>query len=219
MAWLDNRTTSGSLAGRHATSRTCRPGSSRRSAARRRTGRARRRASSDYEFKARTYYGGVDGANLLDWPITLADLAPYYDKAEIAMGSTHRHGRPPLPANNNYKVFANGAEKVGYKLLRDRPLRHQRRAVRRPPGVASRTASTSRATSTAKWCTAVREIPRALATGKCDLRAESQAVQITHDAQGRANAVLYLDATATCTARRPRSSASPATRSSRRGCC
>src|SRR4051812_25241647 len=36
----------------------------------------------DYEFKSRTYYGGVEQANLLDWPITLADLAPYYDQAE-----------------------------------------------------------------------------------------------------------------------------------------
>ncbi len=68
-----------------------------------------------HEFKAATTYGDVPGANLLDWPITLEDLAPYYDRAELAMGSTHRHGRPPLPANNNYKVFAAGAERVGYK--------------------------------------------------------------------------------------------------------
>ena len=61
----------------------------------------------DYEFKTLSTYGKVDGANLLDWPITLEELAPYYDLAEKALGATHRHGRPPLPANNNYKVFAN----------------------------------------------------------------------------------------------------------------
>ena len=38
------------------------------------------------------------------------------------------------------------------------------------------------------------EIPRALETGKLDLRARAQAVQITHDASGRADAVVYLDA-------------------------
>ena len=69
----------------------------------------------DHEWKALTTYGPVTGANLLDWPITLDDLVPYYDRAEKAIGSTHRHGRPPLPANNNYKVLANGAEKVGYR--------------------------------------------------------------------------------------------------------
>src|SRR5262252_2715946 len=30
------------------------------------------------ELKARTVYGNVAGANLLDWPLTLAELAPYY---------------------------------------------------------------------------------------------------------------------------------------------
>src|SRR6187399_2632525 len=60
-----------------------------------------------HEFAARSTYGQIDGANLLDWPIGLDDLAPYYDKAEIAIGSTHRHGRAPQPASNNYFVFAN----------------------------------------------------------------------------------------------------------------
>ena len=68
----------------------------------------------DYEFKARSTYGEIEGATLLDWPIGLEDMAPYYDAAEKAIGSSHLHGRPPMPANNNYKVFANGAERVGY---------------------------------------------------------------------------------------------------------
>jgi choline dehydrogenase-like flavoprotein len=32
----------------------------------------------EHEFKARTNYGDVAGANLLDWPLTLKDLEPYY---------------------------------------------------------------------------------------------------------------------------------------------
>ena len=51
-----------------------------------------------HEFTAKTTYGGIDGATLLDWPLTLDDLAPWYDQAELAIGSTHRHGRPPLLA-------------------------------------------------------------------------------------------------------------------------
>ena len=73
----------------------------------------------DYEFKTRSTYGNVKGASLLDWPISLKDMEPYYVKAEDAIGSTHRGGRKPLPANNNYKVFANGAKKVGYKYYED----------------------------------------------------------------------------------------------------
>ncbi len=146
-----------------------------------------------YEFKTKTYYGDVEGANLLDWPITLDDLAPYYDQAEKAIGSTHRHGLPPLPANNNYKVFANGAEKIGYKYYATGPYGTNAAPYDGRPASIQDGFNFQGDKSTAKWSIAVREIPRALATGKCDLRPESQAVQITHDASGRANAVLYLD--------------------------
>ncbi|GGF48717.1 2-keto-gluconate dehydrogenase [Marmoricola endophyticus] len=151
----------------------------------------------EHEFKTRTYYGDVEGANLLDWPITLAEMEPYYDKAEIAMGSTHRHGRPPLPANNNYKVFANGAEKVGYKYYATGPYATNAEPYDGRPASIQDGFNFQGDKSTAKWSTAVREIPRAVESGKCDLRTQCQAVQVTHDAQGRANAVLYVDSEGT----------------------
>src|SRR5881394_3381875 len=46
----------------------------------------------------------------------------------------------------------------------------------------------------AKWSTLYTEIPRAEATGKLDLRIESMATHIEHDKNGRANAVVYRDA-------------------------
>lgn len=146
-----------------------------------------------YEFKARSVYGRVDGANLLDWPIGLADLEPYYDRAEKAIGSTHRHGRPPLPANNNYKVFANGAERLGYRFYATGPYGTNAEPYDGRPASIQDGFNFQGDKNSSKWSTAVREIPRALATGKLDLRAECQAVQITHDAQGKADAVLYLD--------------------------
>ncbi|TYL45496.1 GMC family oxidoreductase [Nocardioides sp. BGMRC 2183] len=148
----------------------------------------------DYEFRTRTYYGDIDGANLLDWPISLADLAAYYDAAEKAIGSTHRHGRPPLPANNNYKVFANGAERVGYKYYATGPYGTNAEPYDGRPASIQDGFNFQGDKSGAKWSTAIREIPRALESGKCDLRTECQAVQITHDASGRADGVVYLDA-------------------------
>jgi choline dehydrogenase-like flavoprotein len=47
-----------------------------------------------HEFKARTTYGNVAGANLLDWPISADELAPYYDKAEFKMGVTRTNDIP-----------------------------------------------------------------------------------------------------------------------------
>ena len=75
----------------------------------------------DYEWKTKSTYGSVDGATLMDWPIDGKEMKPYYVKAEDAIGSTHRGGRPPLPANNNYKVFAEGAKRNGYKFYATGP--------------------------------------------------------------------------------------------------
>jgi choline dehydrogenase-like flavoprotein len=46
----------------------------------------------------------------------------------------------------------------------------------------------------ARWSTLNVEIPRALATGKLDLRPNSRAIRIEHDAAGLASAVVYVDA-------------------------
>ncbi len=148
----------------------------------------------DYEFKARSTYGEVAGATLLDWPISLEDMAPYYDKAEMAMGSTHRHGRPPLPANNNYKMFANGAERVGYKNYATGPYATNAEPYDGRPGSIQDGFNFQGDKNGSKWNTRVREIPRALETGLLDLRPQSHAVKITHDDSGKVDAVLYVDA-------------------------
>lgn len=147
----------------------------------------------DHELKAKTTYGDIKGASLLDWPITLEELAPYYDKAEIAMGSTHRHGRPALPANNNYKVFANGAERVGYKEYATGPYATNAEPYDGRPGSIQDGFNFQGDKNKSKWSTLVREIPRALETGLLDLRSDCHVARITHDDAGKVDAVLYVD--------------------------
>ena len=60
-------------------------------------------------------FGDIAGANLIDWPITLAELEPYYARAEDKMGVTRTQGIPGLPGNNNFKVMYTGAKRLGYK--------------------------------------------------------------------------------------------------------
>ena len=62
-----------------------------------------------HEFKTHTYYGDLPDGTIADWPLDLDELDHYYTEAEKAVGASHRHGRPPLPASNGYKVLANGA--------------------------------------------------------------------------------------------------------------
>ncbi len=148
----------------------------------------------EHEFRALTEYGEVEGASLLDWPITLADLEPYYDKAEDKLGVTRTHGIPGLPGNNNFKVMYNGAMKVGYKDChtgrmainsRDRDDRNQCQQL----GFCFQGCKMG-----AKWSTLYSEIPKAEATGNFELRERCQALQIQHDDTGKVTGVLYADA-------------------------
>ena len=147
-----------------------------------------------HEFRARSTYGAIEGTNLLDWPISLDDLAPWYDRAELALGSSHRHGRPPMAANNNYKVFANGAEKAGFRFYATGPYGTNSEPYDGRPGTVQDGFNFQGDKQGSKWSTLVREIPRALATGHLELRAQCQAVRITHDAAGHVDAVEYVDA-------------------------
>ena len=148
-----------------------------------------------HELKAaQTYGGSIDGANLLDWPIELADLEPFYDEAEQRMGCTHRHGRPPLEATNNYKVLANGAERVGYKHYATGPYATNAEPYDGRPRTNHDGFNFQGDRTGAKWSTLVAELPKAERTGKLDLRPDSHVVQISHDCHGKADGVLYLDA-------------------------
>src|SRR5256885_13667952 len=51
--------------------------------------------------------------------------------------------------------------------------------------------------SGAKWSTLYAEIPKAEKTGKLDLRPQSHAVKIEHNAAGKVTAVVYRDSTGT----------------------
>ena len=158
----------------------------------------------EYEFHARTTYGDVDGANLLDWPITLREMEPYYDRAEIKMGVSHRHGRPPLPANNNYKVFANGADKLGYREYATGPYATNVEPYDGRPGTIQDGFNFQGDKQGSKWSTLVAELPKADKTGNLDLRPDSHAVRITHDNHGHATGVLYADRNGTLRRQRAR---------------
>ena len=148
----------------------------------------------EHEFRARQTYGQIKDADLLDWPLTLAELEPYYARAEDKMGVTRTNDIPGLPGNNNFKVLYNGAQKLGYTecstghmAINSRP--RAGRASCQQLGFCFQGCKMG-----AKWSTLYTEIPAAEATGKLELRPSAQAIRIEHDDKGRANAVVYADA-------------------------
>lgn len=147
-----------------------------------------------HEFKARTHYGHIEGANLLDWPISHDDLLPYYKRAEFRMGVTRTHDISGLPGNNNFKVMYHGASRLGYRQISTghMAINSQARQGRGPClqlGFCFQGCK-----SGAKWSTLNSEIPAAEETSHFELRTEAHVVRIEHGADGKVNAVLYVDA-------------------------
>ena len=147
----------------------------------------------EHEFKARTTYGDIQGANLMDWPLTLKELEPYYAKAEDKMGVTRTHGIPGLPGNNNFKVMYAGATKLGYKdvhtgnmAINSQPRDDRGRCLQL--GFCFQGCK-----SGAKWSTLYTELPKAEKTGNMELRPESHVTRIEHSAAGLASGVVYFD--------------------------
>ncbi|MEJ3654339.1 GMC family oxidoreductase [Actinomycetes bacterium KLBMP 9759] len=147
-----------------------------------------------HEFSTRTTYGDIAGAALADWPVDLAELDAFYAEAERAIGVTHRHGKRPLPANNNFKVLAEGARRVGYRHVATGPYAGNAEPYDGRPATVQDGFNSQGDKHGSKWSPLVREIPRAVATGNVEVRADSQAVQITLGPDGRADAVVYADA-------------------------
>ena len=147
----------------------------------------------DREFKVATDYGDLPGANLLDWPITLADMEPFYARAEDKMGVTRTNDIPGLPGNNNFQIMKAGADKVGYSKChtgrmainsKDRDGRGSCQQI----GFCFQGCK-----SGAKWSTLYAEIPEGEETGKLEVRPNSQVLKIEHDKTGKVTAVLYAD--------------------------
>ena len=147
----------------------------------------------EHEWKAATTYGPVQGANLLDWPIDAAEMAPWYDKAEKKLGVTRTGDMPGLPGNNNYKVFEKGAKALGYKEVHTgrmaiNAVDYDGRPACQQTGFCFQGCKWG-----AKWSAAYTDIPNGEATGNLEVREKCQAVRIEHDAAGKVTGVVYAD--------------------------
>src|SRR5882762_531929 len=146
-----------------------------------------------WELRARTTYGSVSGASLIDWPISYEELEKDYKIAEHRLGVTRRNGVPGLPASNNFKVMYAGAKKLGYQQVHTGYMAINSRAFDGRGYCIQQGFCVQGCKMGAKWSTLYTEIPRAEATGNLDLRIESTATKIEHGADGRVNSVVYRD--------------------------
>ena len=150
-----------------------------------------------HEFKPRSTYGLLDDTTLIDWPLTLDELSPYYDKAEFKMGVTGTHGIPPSFETSMYKVLRAGGHRVGYKEITTtrtaiNPVARDGRAGCLQIGFCHSGCKVG-----AKWSTLYTEVPKAEGTDHFELRTGVMVVKIDHDSSGRVTGVVYTDQSGT----------------------
>jgi gluconate 2-dehydrogenase alpha chain len=142
---------------------------------------------------------------LVDWPITYADLEPYFDQVERLVGvAGSDDGNPFLPRRSPFpmpplrpfrmgEIFSRAVRGLG---LHPFPVPVGLNTV--PYGGRPATSYTNwnngfGSLDGAKWHPGMTEVPRALATGNLDLRTGCRVVRILTDADGHADGVEYVD--------------------------
>jgi choline dehydrogenase-like flavoprotein len=162
---------------------------------------------TENEFRPKTIYGEVPGANLADWPITYQELEPYYDKVEWAFGVSGQAGAntyegprsrgypcPPLPPTRYNQKFHEGCAKLGYNSF-PTPSAALSCPYNGWPATNQNAFAQQHGDPTGTRGNALtRFIPAALATGRYDLRPDCYVQELTVDAQGRARSAVYWDA-------------------------
>ena len=162
---------------------------------------------TENEFRPKTLFGDVPGANLADWPITYQELEPYYDRVEWAFGVSGEAGAnihegprrrgypcPPLPPTRYNQKFYEGCAKLGYNAFPTPAAALSRPHNGRPATVQSAFAQQHGDPTGTRSNVLTTFIPDALATGKLELRPHAYVHEITVDTEGRAKSAIYQDA-------------------------
>jgi choline dehydrogenase-like flavoprotein len=159
------------------------------------------------DFRVRSEEGEVAGADLADWPITYDELEPYYDRAEWELGVSgeafrnpfegpRRRGYPlpPVARNSAGAILELGARVLGLHAFAP-PLAILSQPYRGRPACTNKGfCSSYGCTVGAKSSTLEALVPRALATGRCEIRPDAFVTRIPVDAAGRAEGAAYIDA-------------------------
>jgi choline dehydrogenase-like flavoprotein len=168
-------------------------------------GMAWRFYEEDFEMASR--YGVPADSTLADWPFGYDELERFYDRVEWELGvsgddgsltrRTHRsrgYPMPPLPGDRIREIYSAAASRIGISAssipfaINSQPRDGRAACVRCAQCVGHA------CPVDAKNGTHNTFIPRALASGNCDLLMSAQALNIDHDSGERASAVeLVID--------------------------
>jgi choline dehydrogenase-like flavoprotein len=152
---------------------------------------------ADYEFKAasRDGYG-------MDWPISYADIKPYYDRVESFIGvSGANEGLaqfpdgvflPPMPLNCAESIFTAASKSLGWPTTHRR-LAQLTRIHNGRPACHYCGNCVNGCDVGAMFNTVSVTLPPALKTGNLEVRTDCVAAQVRMNGENRARGVTYIE--------------------------
>jgi choline dehydrogenase-like flavoprotein len=155
------------------------------------------------DFRVRSEDGVAD-----DWPITYADLEPYYTRVEYELGVSGADGlggnpfdpprsqpfpTPPHEFNCASRRVKRGADKLGLHLV-PAPLAIPTISWGGRPGCVRAGVCALGCKMMVKSSIDVTYVPKAEATGRVEIRPQCMAREITIGRDGKARSVVYFDA-------------------------
>ena len=159
------------------------------------------------DFRLKSEYGPIEGANIVDWPITYDELEPYYTKVEEIIGvsgkvlphknleprSTPDYPYPPLKTNIVADWFVEGGKKEGFNIVPAARGIISEPKDKRQPCYHSNYCGSFGCSSDAKASSRAALINIALDTGNCEIRPDSKVFKLENDSTGNISKVWYYD--------------------------
>ena len=162
------------------------------------------------DFRMATKYGVPPSSSLADWPITYEELEPYYERAEWELGvagdgSTlqaqiprkRNYPLPPVPPGPQSAALHEGARALGWVVSPVPLLINTAPYNNRPACIECKYCVGFACPSDAKNGTQNTVIPRALASGNCELVTDAIAEKIQTDSSGNVIGVSYIGQSST----------------------
>jgi choline dehydrogenase-like flavoprotein len=160
----------------------------------------------EIDFIERSKVGAVPGAALADWPITYADLEPYYTKVEWEIGVSGLAGAspfdpprskpypmPPLPVKSGGVIFERAARKLGWHPFPAPMAILSESRPGRSACVQCGFCESFGCEVGAKSSTLATVIRMAEKTGRCEIRPNCYAHRIETSPNGRVTGAAYFD--------------------------
>jgi len=159
------------------------------------------------DFRLKSEFGSIDGANIVDWPISYEELEPFYAQVEREVGvsgkvvnhpnqeprSTDDFPYPPLAEHAVSSWIDKSAADIGFHTM---PVP---RAVLSQPAMGRRSCeysgycSSYGCSSGAKGSGRAALLNHAVATGNLTIKANAKVFHIDSDEQGNISQINYYD--------------------------